>query len=282
MKILLVGGNSSLGQVLQPLLATFADVYTAGRAGCDVDLDMTWPVERFILPSGLDTVVFLAAHFGGNDFDAIQAAYETNVLGALKLAQACHVAGSSHFVQVSSIFVSLGEDSSFYNSYALSKRHAEELNRLFCRSVGLPLAIVRPSQIYGEGEAFRRHQPLVFSLLDQAEREDDIVIYGRNDAKRNFIHADDVAEVLARVVRGRVQGCFDCAGLANLSISEIAEAAIAAFGSSSTVRFDAEKPDIPDNAFIADQALYKLIDYFPGVSLERGFANEAARRRALS
>ena len=282
MKILLAGGHSSLAKALRPVLASFAEVLTAGRSGCDVALDLAWPAERFELPAGLDAVIHLAAHFGGQDFDTMLAAEDVNVLGALKLAHACTCAGVGQLVQVSSIFAGLGEDSPFYNCYALSKRHAEELTRLYCRSAGLPLAILRPAQLYGEGESFRRHQPFLFMLLDRAQRGEDIVLYGSNDARRNFIHVEDAAEVFSRVVQQRIEGRYDCASLSNMRFSEIAAAAVAAFGSTSAIRFDATKPDIPDNAFAADDSLYRLIDYFPCISLAHGLAREAARRRDLS
>ena len=281
MKVLIVGGLSSMAQVLRPALASFAEVLTAGRRGCDVDLDLAWPAERFELPAGLDAVIHLAAHFGGQDFNSILAAEEVNVLGALKLAHACTRAGVAQLVQVSSIFAGLNEDSPFYNSYALSKRHGEELTLLYCRSAGLPLAILRLSQLYGEGESFRQHQPFLFKQLDRAQRGEDIVLYGRNDARRNFIHVADVAEVFSRVVQQRIEGRYDCASLSNVRFSEIAAAAVAAFGSVSAIRFDATKPDIPDNAFAADESLYRLIDYFPCISLAQGLAREAARRREL-
>lgn len=282
MKILLVGGHSSLAQVLRPVLASFAEVLTAGRSGCDVDLDLAWPAERFELPAGLDAVIHLAAHFGGRDFNAMLAAENVNVLGALKLAHACSRAGVGHLVQVSSIFAGLDEDSPFYNSYALSKRHAEDVTRLYCRSANLPLAILRPAQLYGEGESFRRHQPFLFTLLDRAQRGEDIVLYGSNDARRNFIHVADVAEIFSRVVRQRIEGRYDCASLSNVRYSEIAAAAVAAFGSASAIRFDTTKPDTPDNVFAKDESLYRLIDYFPCISLAQGLAREAARRRVLS
>lgn len=281
MKILLAGGNSSLAQVLRPVLASFAEVLTAGRSGCEMTLDMDWPPERFELPGGVDAVVHLAAHFGGLDFASMLAAEEVNVLGALKLAHACDRAGVGQLVQISSIFAGLGEESPFYNSYALSKRHAEELTQMYCHSAGLPLAILRPAQLYGEGESFRRHQPFLYALLDTAQCGKDIVLYGRNDALRNFIHVADVAEIIARVVQQRIEGRYDCVSLSNVRFSEIAAAAVAVFDSASTIRFDADKADIPDNAFAADDALYRRISYFPQISLVQGLAREAARRKAL-
>jgi UDP-glucose 4-epimerase len=282
MKLLLAGGNSTLARALRPVLAPFAEVITAGRSGCDVALDLAWPAERFELPSGLDAVIHLGASFGGQDFEAMLTAEDVNVLGALKLAHACKRAGVGQLVQISSIFAGLAEDSPFFNVYALSKRHAESLTALYCRNVGLPLTIVRPSQMYGDGESHRRHQPLLYAMLDQAQRGDEIVLYGSHDAQRNFIHVDDVAQVIARLVQQRLEGLYTCASLANVRFSEMAAAAVAAAESSSAVRFDTSKPNIADNAFSADESLYRRIGYFPGISMAQGLAREAARRRSLA
>jgi nucleoside-diphosphate-sugar epimerase len=282
MKLLLAGGNATLARALILVLAPFAEVITAGRNGCDVALDLSWPAERFDLPAGLDAVIHLCASFGGQDFEAMLAAEDVNVLGALKLAHACKRAGVGQLVQISSIFAGLCEDSPFFNVYALSKRHAEELTRLYCRSAALPLAIVRPAQMYGEGESHRRHQPILYSMLDRAQRGDEIVLYGSRDAQRNFIHVDDVAEVIARVVQQRLEGLYTCASLANVRFSEMAAAAVAAFESCSAIRFDVTKPDIADNAFAADESLYRRIGYFPTISMAKGLAREAARRRSLA
>ncbi len=281
MKILLVGGRSALAQVLRPVLASFAEVLTAGRAGCDMELDLAWPAEHFRLPHGIDVVIHLAAHFGGQDFASTLVAEDVNVLGALKLAHACQCAKVKKLVMISSIFAKLGEESPFYGPYTLSKRHAEELTRLYCRRAGLPLLILQPSQLYGEGDAFRKHQPFLYTLLDHAERGEDIVLYGRNDAQRNFIHAADMAEIIARSVEQPIEGCFECASLSNVRFSEIAAAAVDAFDSSSVIRFDVSKADVADNAFDGDDALYRHIAYFPQISLAQGLAREAVRRKSL-
>jgi len=281
MKILLIGGNSSLAQALRPVLSAFAEVLMVGRSGCDIELDIAWPIERFELPSNVDAAIFLATHFGGQDFQSMLAAEEVNVLGSLKLAHACHCAGVSHLIQVSSIYASLEETSPFYSAYSLSKRHAEELTQLYCRSVGLPLAILRLGQFYGDGESFRRHQPFLYSLLDRAQRGEDIALYGRNDALRNFIHVADILEIISRVVRQRIEGLYECAGPSNLRFSEIAAAAVTAFCSSSAIYFDGEKSDIPDNAFEGSDTLYRLIGYFPQISIAQGFVREAVRRKTL-
>lgn len=279
MRILLVGGRSALAQELRPVLAEWAEVLTAGRNSCDLVLDLTWAPDRFRLPPELDAVIQLAAHFGGSGVDAMLAAEETNALGTLKLAAACNSVGVRHLVLVSSLSALLDEASPYYNSYSMSKRHAEELVRMYCRSVDLPLAILRPAQIYGDDDRFRPHQPLLYTIMDRAQRGEDIVLYGSNDARRNYIHAEDLACVIAEIVRHRVEGSYNCVGPEDVRVSELAAAAISAFGSSSTVRFDPARPNIVDNLFAIDESLHRAIEYRPRISLTEGLARQAARRR---
>ena len=279
MKILLVGGSSSIALALHPVLSSMANVLTAGRSNSDIELDMRWGVEQFKIPSGLDCVVNLSANFGGQDFESILAAEEINAIGALKLAQACKSVGVSHMIQISSIFAERDDRNPLYNSYAMSKRHGEELLSLYCRNVGLPLLILRPSRIYGEGENYRRHQPFLYDLLDQAQTNETIVLNGSNDAIRNFIHVDDVVEIISRIIQLQIEGIFQCAGISNLQISQIAAIAVDVCDSSSKIVFDPEQKDIPDNSLEVDETLFQLINYFPMVTLDDGLIREVVRRR---
>lgn len=279
MKILIVGGRSSLAQALKPVLCGFAEVLTAGRSDCDVQIDLSIPSHDFILPDGVDVVINTVAHFGGTNIDAIHQTETVNVLGTLKLCEACTRATVKQLVLVSSIFAQLDSSSRFFSMYALSKKHADELAQLYSASFALPLAIVRPSQFYGTGSAARKHQPFLMSMIDKAACGEDIHLYGSRDARRNFIHVEDVAQVIARVVQQRVQGTYNCQNPQDVSYSEIAAAAIQAFGSSSQIRFVKEQPDIPDNVFPFDDGLFRLIGYHPQISITQGMAKEAALRK---
>ena len=281
MKILIVGGSSSLARVLKPMLSPFAEVLTAGRSGCDISLDLSHPEAQFQLPEGIETVIHLAAHFGGKGIEPLRMAEQVNVVGTLSLCEACTKARIGHLVFISSMFAGLNEDSPFYSIYAASKRHAEKVARLYSSEFGLPLTILRPARIYGTGEAFRKHQPFLYSIIDKAANDEEIVFYGTNDAQRNLIHAEDVAEVIARLVVQKLEGFYSCVSLVNVCYSEIARAAIAAFGSRSAIRFVPDKPDIPDNAFSPDARLYRELKFFPRISLANGMAKEAAHRRGL-
>jgi nucleoside-diphosphate-sugar epimerase len=278
MKALIIGGTSSLGCALKPVLSEFSEVITAGREDCDITLDLNGPIEKISFPDNVDVVIHTAAHFGGETVDELLEAESVNVLGTLKL---CHVSVQSkigHFVLISSMFICLKEDSRYYNMYALSKKQAEEVAIFYCSRHSLPLTILRPSQIYGSAESFRRHQPFLYAMVDNAEKGEGIVIYGSNDAQRNYIHIDDLTNIISKVVRKRVQGTYSCMYTKNITYSQIAEAALSAFNSKGSIRYLRDKNDIPDNVFDIDDALYKIIEFYPQISIEEGMRRIARYR----
>jgi UDP-glucose 4-epimerase len=278
MKILLAGGHSSLAQVLRPVLASFAEVLTAGRRGCDVELDLAWPAERFELPQEIDVVVNTAAHFGGRGFDAILAAEHVNALGGLKLCHAARERGVRHFVNISSTSAYLDSCSEYFGIYALSKRHADEILQLYCANESLPCTILRPSQLYGELDSFRRHQPFLYNILDKVLRNEDVVIYGSRDALRNYLHADDFCRIIASVIKGCVEGVYSCTSREDVSLIGVANAVIKAAGSSSKAVFNRDMKDIPDNVFSYDDSLYRKVGIYPEIGVEQGIARLVSNR----
>jgi nucleoside-diphosphate-sugar epimerase len=280
MRVLIVGGTSSLAQALIPLLRERCELLTAGRKGCDIELDLCSPDIQ--IPSGIDCVVNMAAAFGGKELsDALQA-MDVNVLGLMKLCHASSKANAKHFVHISSIFSDLKSDSPFFGAYSLSKRHSEDVAQYCGSRLRLPVAVLKPSQIYGVGERFRKHQPFLYTIIDKAERNEDIEFFGSNDASRNFIHVQDVAKIVSTIITMKIEGVYRCANPENVTYSQIAAAAISAFESKSKVRFLKDKPDIPNNGFACDEMLFRLIDYFPRISTAQGMQMEATHRRRAS
>ncbi|RXT50655.1 NAD-dependent epimerase/dehydratase family protein [Bradyrhizobium betae] len=277
MRVLIVGATSSLAQALIALLHGQCELLTAGRNGCDIALDLS---SRDIqLPAGIDCVVNLAAAFGGKELTDILQAMDVNVLGVMKLCHASAKAGAKHLVHISSIFSDLDSTSPFFGAYSLSKRHSEEVTQFCGRELGLPVAVLKPSQIYGVGPGFRRHQPFLYTIMDKAQSHEDINLFGLNDPLRNFIHAQDVAKLISAAVATKLEGTYRCAHPDNVTYSQIAAAAISAFESKSKVAFLKDKPDIPSNGFACDETLFRLLDYFPHISMTQGMQMEAAHRR---
>lgn len=268
-----------MAQALIPVLSEFAEVTTAGRRGCDLAMDLRAGAEKAELPRGTDFVVNTAACYGGETPDEMLETEDVNTLGVLRLCQSCTEAGVGHLVQISSIFACLGEDSPFYSLYALSKRHAEEVARLYSARFGLRLTILRPSQMYGAAESSRKHQPFLSSIIDRTARNEDVLLSGSHDALRNFIHVEDVARIVALAIQRGIDGTYSCANARNVTYAEVAAAAIEAFGSTSKIRHVPAERDVPDNIFESDESLYRAIGFYPQISIADGMEREAAHRR---
>ena len=278
MKILIVGGTSSLAHALKPSLLTYAEVLTAGRTGCDIRIDLTDPVACMPIPEDVDVLINTASHFGGDDYDQAYCAEETNALGALKLCKAASDAHVGYFVQISSIYACLGPESERYSIYALSKKHADELVQFSCSMFGMACTVLRPSPIYGTEDVFRKHQPFVYLAMDRAQKGEAITIFGSHDALRNYMHVDDITEIINRVVRGRVEGLFTCTHERNVRLSRLAALAFEAFESPERITFRREMPPLPDNVFPYDDRLYESINFSPQVSIEEGIRRIAEYR----
>jgi nucleoside-diphosphate-sugar epimerase len=280
MRVLIVGATSSLAQALISLLRGQCELMTAGRNGCEVELDLS---SRDIqLPAGIDCVVNMAAAFGGKELTDILQAMDVNVLGVMKLCHASSKAGAKHLVHISSIFSDLESVSPFFGAYSLSKKHSEDVTQFCGREFRLPVAVLKPSQIYGVGSGFRRHQPFLYTIMDKAQGHEDINLFGSNDPLRNFIHAQDVAKIISAVIAAKIEGAYPCVHPDNVTYSQIAAAAISAFESKSKVAFLKDKPDIPSNGFACDETLFRLLDCFPRISMAQGMQMEAAHRRQAS
>jgi nucleoside-diphosphate-sugar epimerase len=270
MNVLITGGTSSLCNALKPVLSLFSEVITAGRNNCDIYLDVTAPTDEIVLPYDVDVVIHTAAHFGGKSGTDIIEAENINVIGTLKICEAAARARAKHFIFISTAFSVLPATSPSYNIYSISKRHAEEAVTLFCNSAVLPLTILRPSQVYGSEEHFRKHQPFFYAIIDKAEQGKDVILYGTNDPKRNYIHINDLTNIIANVVKNKIEGIYGCANTLFVTYSEIAGAAYKAFGTIGKVLFLSQKKDVPDNLFEIDDRLYKKLGIYPVISIEEG------------
>lgn len=282
MKILLVGASSALARTIFPMLSTQAEVVTAGRKNCDLTLDLTWPPEKLRLPRGIDVVINTAAHFGGANFDGLSLAEHVNAGGALRLCHAARIAGARHFVQISSVNASLTARSAYFDAYALSKRHGDELLELYCTTESQPLTILRPSQLYSTADSFGKHQRFLYGTLKKALHNEEIVIFGKHNALRNYLHADDLCRQIAAVVRYRIPGTYTCTAKKDTGLFDLATLLVRAARSGSSIRFDETKADIPDNVFPYDDALYRITGIYPAISIEEGIQCLVDGRRGNS
>ena len=273
MKILIVGGTAALSISLIKVLKKEHTVITAGRKNCDIYLDLNQDIDASDFPKDIDTIIHVAASFGGKAYLDFKDAISANVLGILRIAQLSKELNVQHLILLSSMYVCLSVCSPYYTQYALTKKQSEEIALLFAKENNINLTILRPTQIYGNDKNFAKNQPFFYHMLEKAKNGEDIFIYGNHDALRNYIYVDDLNEIISRVVEKKVLGIFYCGTMTDVSYSEIAKSAQLVYGNGGKVKFLKDKEDIPNNIFDKDNALYEIINYYPNTNITKSIEN---------
>lgn len=272
MKILIVGSTSAIARALAARLASLGEVKMAGRRDADIFIDLSIPDDFSSVKQSFDVVVHAAADFGGPADEDISRAELVNAVGTLSVCRLARQVGARHVVLISSISAVYRRDDPYYGIYALSKRHGEELAEFFCAERGIALTVLRPTQIYDAAGACRRHQGLLYEMVDRAQAGEDIRIHGSHDARRNYLFLDDFVEICHRVIDMTLTGSYTCAHPQSATLSRLAAVAFAAFGRGGMFRFVPEKPDLADLPPIGDFRLYEEISYAPCIDVHDGVA----------
>lgn len=261
MKVLITGGNSSLGVALKGWLSKTHEVYTAGRRDCDFIWNWDSEPSEWPTPEKVDVIIHTAANYGGPKYKNFMEAVKFNVIATLKVCRLSELKKVNQFIYISSIFSALKKNSPFYSSYSMSKRHAEDVILQYFSNSNF--TILRPSQFYGRGNGFRKNQPFLYKIIDLCKEGKTVVFYGDYSPKRNFIYIEDFAKIVEKVIQDNIKGTYNCLFPKDISFEEIAKTAFRFFGKTENIEFDKLKPALSDNIFEYTDNLYKLIDYTP-------------------
>lgn len=281
MRILVIGSTSVIGRALANRCERLGRVDFAGRRQAHIFMNLTEWQTLTQTDVFYDVVVHAAADFGGSGDEDLVRAELVNAVGTLNVCRLTRAVGAKHLIILSSLSATYKPTNPFYDIYAISKRHSEELAAFYCAKHEIPLTILRPSQVYDAAGACRNHQPFLYFVADKAEAGEDISLHGTHDAVRNYLNLEDLAEVCARVIERHCLGVFSCCYPSSVRLSEVAQAAITAFGRGGKIEFVPDKPDLPDLPASDDFRLYDLIGYSPVTDISAGFRLIRDFREAL-
>jgi nucleoside-diphosphate-sugar epimerase len=146
-------------------------------------------------------------------------------------------------------------------------------------AVGAPLAVLRPSLLYGAGDPHNGYGPNRFRRL--AARGEPIVLFGNGEERRDHVLVDDLAELAARIVYHRSTGVLNIAGGGVTSFLDVARMVVAASGKTVPIEPTQRSGPMPHNGYrafgIADcRAAFPDFAYTP---LEAGLAKAAREDR---
>lgn len=177
-----------------------------------LDITATNDVDKLIRKIRPDRIYHLAAQSSANlSWQHPERTLDVNVRGTLHLLQAVkrHVP-KARFLFVSSSQVFNGLDAVAASPYAFSKRLAELACLDFVNRFDLPVFIARPSNHTGPGQSAK----FVFSdwcrqiAAIEAGRREPVLEVGNLDARRDFLHVEDVVRgyefILERGEKGKI------------------------------------------------------------------------------
>ena len=281
MRVLIIGGKSALGIELRKTLSPNFVVFTAGRSNCDIYLDLSSDSDIEISIK-FDIVILAAAVIGGTSLKAYEENIMVNVLGTARSITLANKCEAKHFILISSMSIFSKKISPNYEIYCLTKKHSEEVAEFVADSINMPLTILRPSQLYGENDSFKKNQPLLYKIIECAELNKDITFHGTKNSIRNYLHVSDFNEIVRKVIDFNVLGKYNCVNTESVTLIETFNAAISVFKSNCKYSFDNSKEDIYENIVQTDFEFYKKINFIPRINIRTGIEIIAGLKKELA
>jgi nucleoside-diphosphate-sugar epimerase len=139
-------------------------------------------------------------------------------------------------------------------------------------TVKAPLAIVRPSLLYGAADPHNGYGPNRFRRL--ADAGGDIWLFGEGEERRDHVFVDDVADLVVRVLKHRSCGILNAATGEVHSFREIAERAVAIAGRAVAISGSPRQGPMPHNGYrpFTTEAVRRAFPDFRYTSLADGMA----------
>lgn len=257
------------------------------------DISDRTQVRQLVQDIQPDLVVHLAAAKNRSlDLPGYRSGYETNLLGALNLIEACQ--------ELTSLvrFVFLGSCEEYgrltapfdessrecpVSAYAVTKLAVTQLLETFARSNGFPAVILRPSVVYGPGQNTDMFLPSLIKALVSGER------FGMSlgEQTRDFLYIDDlVTAILQALSVPDVQGqVINVSSALPIRIDDLAKKTARLIGKETETLLDlgarGYRPGEAMNYWASNLRAQKLLNWAPCVSLEDGLRRTIAYFRDI-
>lgn len=174
-------------------------------------------------------------------------------------------------------------------AYAVAKiagiKMCESYNRQYGESHGIDYRCVMPTNLYGPGDNYHPHNshviPALIAKIHHAKinEEKTIFLWGTGNAKRDFLHVDDMAKACIHVMnidqRDYNQHTSETSSHINIGSSEdvtirkLAEIISDIIGFDGEIKFDSSKPDGTPRKLLDCQLIHKL-GFSPKINLTEG------------
>jgi len=276
-RVVILGAQGFVGQASARLLAAQGvPVLPLGRS--EADLLAAGTANRLsqeLRPD--DAVVVISARAPCKD----AAMLVDNVRMMECVCQALSPASVSHVIYISSDAVyrdsrtplteeSCAEPNSLHGAMHLAREV------MLKSALTAPLAILRPTLLYGAADPHNGYGPNRFRRLAAAGQE--IVLFGEGEEQRDHVLIDDVAEIVRRVLMHRSRGVLNVATGSVHSFRDIAERIAAMYDPAVPVRGSLRQGPMPHGGYrpFDSTASRQAFPDFRYTDLATGLANAKA------
>lgn len=270
-----------------------ANVITAPHR--DLELTDAQAVDRFFNSAKPDYVILAAGRVGGIVENQTYPAdfLNTNLAIQLNVLRAAHRAGVRKLILFASscmyprecpqpmsetaLFSGYPEPTSL--AYAVSKLAGLQMCLAYNQQYGEQRFIpVIPNSAFGPNDNFDPKSGHVLSALIRRFHEarqagaPSVTLWGSGNPRREFIHADDIADACLALLEGDVsqlQFPLNLGTGKDFSIRELAETIARVIGYSGTIEWDASKPDGAPRKLL-DSSRLRAFGWRPAVDFEDG------------
>jgi UDP-glucose 4-epimerase len=207
---------------------------------------------------------------------------QNNVMGTLNLLDAARKGDIKRFIYFSSAAVYGNPISPIINEmhprepvspYGLSKLSGEKYALLYNKIYNLPVAVIRPFNIYSpRQDPSNPYSGVISKFFDNIRRGKPPVIFGDGRVTRDFVSVHDVVDMVLLMLKNRaaVGKVFNCGTGVRTRIDELANMIISQCGNSIKPEFFPERPGDIKNSCADISLAADIIGYKPKVKLKEG------------
>jgi nucleoside-diphosphate-sugar epimerase len=150
--------------------------------------------------------------------------------------------------------------------------HLAREQMLLTAAGATPLAILRPTLVYGAGDPHNGYGPNRFRR--QASRGETIVLFGEGEERRDHVDVDDIAEIVSLVLAHRSAGVLNIATGTVASFRDLAEKAVALAARPVAIKGSPRNGPMPHNGYRSfdPAATFKAFPGFRYTAIDAGLA----------
>ena len=302
-KIYIAGHRGLVGSAIVRQLESRGFTNLLTRTHKELDLTKQSEVQEFFQQEKPDYVILAAAKVGGiyanNTYPAdfiyhnmmieanvVNSAYESKVKRLLFLGSTCiYPREVGQPMREDALLTDVLEPTN--EPYAIAKIAGIKLCESYNRQHGTDFRSVMPTNLYGPNDNFDSENshviPALMSRLYMAKVNNDpeVVVWGSGNAKREFLHVDDMAsaslfimELDKQIYRSSVEPMLSHVNIGtgvDITIREVAEIISRVVGYDGSLVFDTTKPDGAPRKLV-DTTKLRSMGWEYSINLERGLS----------